>query len=116
MNGKLFVNLLRKKNDDSKPYNGSSMRNVIKTFGYLICKQAEEIDFVKRYANKQEFKIADCIKKDEKNIAKINMLLEENRKMIDKYSILEDKFENIVSESIIGYLIQNHGELPSYYE
>jgi hypothetical protein len=98
MDGKLFINSLPKNNENSKPFDGPSIENVIKTFGYLVCKQAEEMDELKKHKDEQDLKIAECIKKIEENSYKISMLAEENKKLLDKHNILEDKFENTLSE------------------
>ncbi|WP_297417337.1 hypothetical protein [Clostridium sp.] len=98
MNGKLFIDPLPKNNENSKPYSGPSMENVVMAFGYLLCKQIGEIDELKKDKNEHALKISECIKNVEKLSSKIDLLDEENKRLLEKHSILEDKFDEIVSE------------------
>lgn len=98
MNGMLFINSVPKDNEDRKPYDGPSIENVIRAFGYLVCKIVQENEELRRHTNNHDLKIAECINKIEENSSKIDLLVEENKTLLDKHNILEDKFQNIVSE------------------
>lgn len=97
MDGKLFIDQLSNSNI-SKTYNGPSRENVIKAFGYLCCKQFEEIDALKNHNNIQDLKISECMKKFDEISSEIDVLKKENKKLLEHQSILEGKIDNKVLE------------------
>ena len=88
--GRLFMNLPCKGDKFINEYNGPSKENIIKAFGYLYYKQYKEINTLENFYNAQNLKLLENIEKFEEMSSKINLLLEENKEILEQHNILKN--------------------------
>lgn len=106
-NGELFINSLPQNDGLSKIYEGPSKENIVKTFGYLFCRQFEDINALKSDNNFLNFRIAEYIKNFEETSSKINSLEEiiriamnREEEVINAIDKLEKKYEILLNNKI----------------
>lgn len=111
--GKLFISLPHKNDEISEPYSGPTKESVIQAFGYLYCKQFKEIEELKNKNSHQDLRIDENVEIVKENSSKINLLLEENKKLEDKINNNAEKLKETSSQ--IDLLLEENKKLVKHY-